>query len=732
MASLVSEFIINPVLRQARRFSEISRPSVVDLSGGENEFPQKDVGSSLDPSAKDFPESAIDSATLSDDFPTSDFMSTSNVSPSLPPHVDPHTNRQPMSLLSAHIDGLNQSQEARALEDMSQSSSRSASPQLFVPLDAQGVCELEERELPDDDGMTDMRARIRSIQNMDVSTQEKGRLLHHTLMKSHLAFKACQSRQFASDIPDSTQTWQIQKNLAVGSPLSVGPLSTSLASLKFWNHEDEAETFTLTEQDITPTFYTPSNSDEPYIGCKHYRRNVKLQCSTCSKWYTCHGLGKDFFHCKYSHKCIERATDCNCPICEDYLFTSRKAVVFMECGHSIHRSCHDKYLATGSYKCPLCSKAIINTEALFRSIDLAIQNQPMPEEYSNTRALVFCHQCTTRTTVPFHWLALKCGLCDSFNTTHLETVSPPTGVQGSTEPIVAAPLASIDGVGGAAETMLESASASSAGQQADTSSQVTADDNSGILAQPETPNIQVALVQQAMTARTAAMRSMEDPVSPSQCEEILLENQTGPEQPEQTIPIAGPSLEAPIRELNADSVERFLQQFDQDLDQDILHLWDNDNGNEVTGSNEGSAIGVGAITRNALSTLQQAIHSNLLDNNDVASVASMTRNALNTFQQALQSRLDNNLDHELESAGNDESLRRNTLALLHHALHGNVVDSDDDADGEVLVSDQREPGEGDSDCDESAEDSEDDASSTADSLFAYEDPEDDFILPGHR
>ncbi|KKF93463.1 hypothetical protein CFO_g4174 [Ceratocystis platani] len=280
--------------------------------------------------------------------------------------------------------------------------------------------------------------------------------------------------------------------------------------------------------------------------------------------------------------------------------------------------------------------------------------------------------------------------------------------------------------------MLESASASSAGQQADTSSQVTADDNSGILAQPETPNIQVALVQQAMTARTAAMRSMEDPVSPSQCEEILLENQTGPEQPEQTIPIAGPSLEAPIRELNADSVERFLQQFDQDLDQDILHLWDNDNSNEVTGSNEGSAIGVGAITRNALNTLQQAIHSNLLDNNDVASVASMTRNALNTFQQALQSRLDNNLDHELESAGNDESLRRNTLALLHHALHGNVVDSDDDADGEVLVSDQREPGEGDSDCDESAEDSEDDASSTADSLFAYEDPEDDFILPGHR
>ncbi|KAL1894825.1 hypothetical protein Cpir12675_003470 [Ceratocystis pirilliformis] len=725
MASLVSEFIINPVLRQARRFSEISRPSVVDLSGGENEFPQKDVGSSLDPSAKGFPESAIDSATPSDDFPTSAFMSTSNVSPSLPSHVDPQTNRQTMSLLSVHKDDLNQGQEAWALEDASQSSSRSASPQLFVPLDAQGVCELEERELPDDDGMTEMRASIRSIQNMDVCTREKGRLLHHTLMKSHLAFKAFHSRQFASDIPDSPQTWQIQKNLAVGSPLSVGPLSTSLASLKFWNHEDEAETFTLTEQDITPTFHTPPHSNEPYIGCKHYRRNVKLQCSTCSK---CACISTSI---QYSHKCIERATDCNCPICEDYLFTSRKAVVFMECGHSIHRSCHDKYLATGSYKCPLCSKAIINTEALFRSIDLAIQNQPMPEEYSNTRALVFCHQCTTRTTVPFHWLALKCGLCDSFNTTHLETVSPPTGAQVSTEQIAAAPLASIDGVGRAVETMLESASASRTGQQAEMMSQIAADDNSGILAQPQIPNIQVALVQQAMTARTAAMRSMEDPVSPSQCEEILLTNQTGPEQPEQTILIAGPSLEAPIRELDADSVERFLQQFDQDLDQDILHLWDNDN-NEITGSNEGSAIGVGAITRNALNNLQQAIHSNLLDNNDVASVASMTRNALNTFQQALQSRLDNNLYHDLESAGNDESLRRNTLALLHHALHGNVVDSDDDADGEALVSDPKEPGKGDSDCDESAEDNEDGASSTADSLFAYEGPEDDFILPGHR
>ncbi|KAL5611949.1 hypothetical protein BROUX41_000484 [Berkeleyomyces rouxiae] len=799
MASLVSEFIINPVLRQARRFSEISRPSVADL-GGENEISHKDAGLPAD-SPEHSPGSDPGVIIVVDDSPNSESVSASN---QLPSNII-QTDGQSTPLPPIHADGARYNhiaaQETRIPDNMSESSSRPSSP---LSMELQGVCDLEERELPDDDGMAGMRMRIREIQNMDISTWEKGHLLHQTLMKSHLDAKAlCSSGQSASGSSNGTQTWQVQKTLAVGSPLSVGPLSTSLASLKFWSNGDEVETFTLTEKDITPTFHTPSGEEEAYIGCKHYRRNIKLQCSTCNKWYTCrlchdhhedhelnrretknmlcmtcacpqrtsdtcvncgtsaasyycsicklwedrankpiyhcnecgicrkgHGLGKDFFHCKtcnacistsiqYSHKCIERATDCNCPICEVYLFTSRKAVVFMECGHSIHRTCHDKYLASGSYKCPLCSKAIINTEALFRSIDLAIQNQPMPEEYVDTRALVFCHQCTTRTTVPYHWLALKCGLCLSYNTSHIETINAPGATQRHIES-TATPRQNTDNTGEVSEIALGQAPPPLPDQVTETVGQIR---------QAPITDIQAALVQQAIVARSSALRFVEDPVSPSSDEdnspELCDEIQNSESPTSDAVPNSAQPIQ-PIQELNADGVERFLQQFDQDLDQDILHFWDNDDDDDDNNNNNGPSTVVGSLTRNALNTLQQAIHNNLLDSNDPAGVARMTRNALNSFQQVLQNRLDNDSDDS-----SDESLRRNTLTILHNALHGNVVDSDEEEE-EVSPSVEREPGQVGFERDDDEEQNGDDASSAADSLFAYEDPETDFFLPGHR
>jgi uncharacterized CHY-type Zn-finger protein len=60
---------------------------------------------------------------------------------------------------------------------------------------------------------------------------------------------------------------------------------------------------TLTAEDLKPTFHPRVESespaaddaededtevfDEPTLGCSHYKRNVKLQCFDCKKWYTC-------------------------------------------------------------------------------------------------------------------------------------------------------------------------------------------------------------------------------------------------------------------------------------------------------------------------------------------------------------------------------------------------------------------------------------------------------------
>src|SRR4051812_529541 len=107
------------------------------------------------------------------------------------------------------------------------------------------------------------------------------------------------------------------------------------------------------------------------------------------------------------HKCIERSIDCDCPICGEYMFNSPRPIIFMQCGHSIHRRCFDQHMQS-SYKCPLCNKSCVNMDAQFRSFDMAILTQPMPHEYTDARAIISCNDCSAKSQTAYHWLGLKC------------------------------------------------------------------------------------------------------------------------------------------------------------------------------------------------------------------------------------------------------------------------------------------------------------------------------------
>lgn len=91
------------------------------------------------------------------------------------------------------------------------------------------------------------------------------------------------------------------------------------------------------------------------------------------------------------------------------MFTSPDTVVFMRCGHSIHHKCYAEYSKT-SYRCPICSKSITNMESRFRNLDRTIESQPMPTEFRDTKALVYCNDCGAKSAVKYHWLGLKCDL----------------------------------------------------------------------------------------------------------------------------------------------------------------------------------------------------------------------------------------------------------------------------------------------------------------------------------
>ncbi|OQD84554.1 hypothetical protein PENANT_c012G02666 [Penicillium antarcticum] len=288
--------------------------------------------------------------------------------------------------------------------------------------------------LPADDGMGVLRSRIIAIRNLEVTNGEKARKVHDLMTESYNSSR------------DPLNVSSTRLLSPPSSPLPTSPKTMQPSNMFKLNQTNPdgithyESSFNLTPEDLQPT-YVPKTEPEPHegelgdedldtedleeatIGCAHYHRNVKLECHTCKKWYTCRfchdevedhalirrdtehmlcmlcghaqpaaqdcrkcgeqtaqyyceicklwdndskksiyhcndcgicrigqGLGKDFFHCltccvclpmsiENTHRCIERSTQCDCPICGDYMFTSPETVVVMRCGHSIHHKC---------------------------------------------------------------------------------------------------------------------------------------------------------------------------------------------------------------------------------------------------------------------------------------------------------------------------------------------------------------------------------------------------------
>lgn len=61
-------------------------------------------------------------------------------------------------------------------------------------------------------------------------------------------------------------------------------------------------------------------------------------------------------------------------------------------------------------------------ESQFHNLYLSIQAQPMPPEFKNTLAIVLCHDCSAKSSTMYHWLGLKCGVCQSYNTAQLQII----------------------------------------------------------------------------------------------------------------------------------------------------------------------------------------------------------------------------------------------------------------------------------------------------------------------
>ncbi|KAG7163483.1 RING finger and CHY zinc finger domain-containing protein 1-like isoform X1 [Homarus americanus] len=161
--------------------------------------------------------------------------------------------------------------------------------------------------------------------------------------------------------------------------------------------------------------------------CKLYDDEDKEQfhCDGCG---LCRVGGRDnYFHCdtcelclpqiiKDSHKCIEKVSKANCPVCLEDIHTSRIVSHVPPCGHLIHRPCFNDLIKAGFYACPTCSQSMIKMKELWKSLDEEIEDTPMPSEYADLYCNVLCRDCHEESLTMFHVLGHKCLQCGSYNT----------------------------------------------------------------------------------------------------------------------------------------------------------------------------------------------------------------------------------------------------------------------------------------------------------------------------
>ena len=169
----------------------------------------------------------------------------------------------------------------------------------------------------------------------------------------------------------------------------------------------------------------------------------EYHCSICNLWmsdeerpYHCPDCGfcrvggsENFKHCHDCGMCIDRTLydnhNCkdgkyksNCPVCQEYLFSSRSASHEMPCGHAIHWDCF-RQLAAHDSRCPVCKKTAETKERMmptWNAMAAGVALQPVPPELCRV-VNIQCNDCEEHDHGrAWHFLGVQCNNCSSFNT----------------------------------------------------------------------------------------------------------------------------------------------------------------------------------------------------------------------------------------------------------------------------------------------------------------------------
>lgn len=321
MSNLISSFIIDPVVRQARRFSDAA--SQVE----ENNARLSHVisPSSGSPSSPTLVEDAVSAdndagvsqtedgrpAPLNEPFPlysrfirrpqpagveddgnvhsVQELETSISTTPGSPATGTPAMSSNPSHTLETQFRQL-ALETPRSTTPATATTQSSSSANVGTP--GQHAATTSE-SLPADDGMRHLRARIHQIRDLRVAEEEKAQMMHSLMTERYNGLRPTSPSSFVSNDRPFTPT--SGKSIFSEAHIS-SPISTA-------SEVDPENPFNLRPGDTNPTHRARSfhhstdntGEDEDFdtaedgssLGCQHYKRNVKVQCHQCRRWYTC-------------------------------------------------------------------------------------------------------------------------------------------------------------------------------------------------------------------------------------------------------------------------------------------------------------------------------------------------------------------------------------------------------------------------------------------------------------
>ena len=400
MSQYISSFLIEPVVRQARRLSRpadesphlVPRPfSQEHETVTQNEI-EDDVTETATDENETFPPLSVSAADLSvdsatgvqeGDHPTAlrtcenearpdeeeihaDLTSTSDsIIETDRPELN--VNTQGHSLPATDTSFIQRSGIHHGIESTTSSFSNSApplvdatmSPADSIPGDEQdsrgrggsGSSRSTDGALPADDGMSDMRKRIIAIQRTDSSNEAKAKLVHGLMTEKH---NSSQQNLLAPRAQSPGSIHSSERPFTPSSPKSMSSLRQTVSPpTSSSSNADPTQPFHLSPGDLKPTYYqktkappkmgeqdedSAESEEEPkLLGCEHYKRNIKLQCSACHRWYTC----------RFCHDAVE-----------DHMLNRRETknmlCMFCGCAQPASQECMSCGECAAWYYCDVC------------------------------------------------------------------------------------------------------------------------------------------------------------------------------------------------------------------------------------------------------------------------------------------------------------------------------------------------------------------------------------------